>query len=153
MTLQQAIGQKLRELRQEKGLTQKELALKTQGRLDYSYIGKIERGEQLPSLKVLTRLGDALAVPIYRFFRGVDGGGAAQREGYRRRGKALDAQRQRLLCYLARTVHNGDILLLIEIVRVLNKHRRSPHKEGAPDKGSPADSPHVAEEAESYPRR
>ena len=51
--VRQAIGQKLRELRQRKGLTQKELARTVRGKVDYSYIGKIERGEQLPSLKVL----------------------------------------------------------------------------------------------------
>jgi transcriptional regulator with XRE-family HTH domain len=149
MTLQQAIGQKLRQLRQEKGLTQKELALKTRGKLDYSYIGKIERGEQMPSLKVLKRLGDALATPIHRFFQGIDDERATQPEGYRRRGEALSPQRQRLLFYLARTVHDDDIPLLLEIVRVLNRHR----KEGVPDKGSPADSPHAAEEVESYPHR
>ncbi|HXH09996.1 MAG TPA: helix-turn-helix transcriptional regulator [Alphaproteobacteria bacterium] len=149
MTLQQAIGRRLRELRQEKGLTQKELALKTRGKLDYSYIGKIERGEQMPSIKVLKRLGDALAVPIDRFFQRIDGESATQPGRYRGRGEALDAQRRHLLFYLARTVHDDDIPLLFEIVRVLNKHR----KEGAPQKRSPTDSPHAAEEAESYPRR
>lgn len=149
MTLQQAIGQRLRELRQEKGLTQKELALKTRGKLDYSYIGKIERGEQMPSIKVLKRLGDALTVPIYRFFLGIDDERATKPQGYRGGGEALDAPRQRLLFYLARSVHDDDIPLLFEIVRVLNKHR----KEGAPQKGSHTDSLHAAEEVESYPRR
>ena len=51
--MQRAIGQRLRELRQRKGLTQKDLSLKVRGKIDYSYIGKIERGEQLPSLKML----------------------------------------------------------------------------------------------------
>jgi transcriptional regulator with XRE-family HTH domain len=45
MALQQTIGQTLRAFRQRKGLTQKELASKIQGEVDYSYIGKIERGE------------------------------------------------------------------------------------------------------------
>jgi transcriptional regulator with XRE-family HTH domain len=52
MALQQTIGQTLRAFRQRKGLTQKELASKIQGEVDYSYIGKIERGEQLPALKL-----------------------------------------------------------------------------------------------------
>ena len=44
------IGKRLRELRQQKGLTQKALAGKIKGKIDQSYIGKIERGEQLPSI-------------------------------------------------------------------------------------------------------
>ena len=44
MVVQQAIRQIVRALRQRKGLTQKELASKIQGKVDYSYIGKIERG-------------------------------------------------------------------------------------------------------------
>jgi transcriptional regulator with XRE-family HTH domain len=149
MTLQQAIGRTLRELRREKGLTQKELALKAGGKLDYSYVGKIERGEQLPSLKVLKRLGDALAVPVSRFFEEIEGDRAGRPRGERGRVEALDARRQRLLFHLARTVHDDDIPLLLEIVRLLNKRRRK----AAPATRSPAEALRVAEEAESYPHR
>ena len=56
--LKKEIGEKLRKLRNEKGLTQKELSNKIA--IDYSYIGKIERGEQLPSIKMLIRLSQIL---------------------------------------------------------------------------------------------
>jgi transcriptional regulator with XRE-family HTH domain len=36
--------------------------------MEVTYIGKIERGEQLPSLKVLLRLSTALGVMIGEFF-------------------------------------------------------------------------------------
>jgi transcriptional regulator with XRE-family HTH domain len=125
MVVQHAIGQTLRALRQLKGLTQKELASKIQGEVDYSYIGKIERGEQLPSLKMLERLSNALAVPLSAFFQGLGSDVTAAREGREAGSDALGGQRERLLLYLVRTVHNDDIPLLIEIVRILNKRRKA----------------------------
>jgi transcriptional regulator with XRE-family HTH domain len=125
MLVQQAIGQTLRALRQRKGLTQKELASKLQGEVDYSYIGKIERGEQLPSLKMLERLSNALAVPLSSFFQGLSSDWTARGEGGEADNEALGRQRERLLLYLVRTVHNDDIPLLIQIVRILNKRRKS----------------------------
>jgi transcriptional regulator with XRE-family HTH domain len=125
MVVQQAIGQTLRALRQREGLTQKELASKIQGQVDYSYIGKIERGEQLPSLKMLERLSHALAVPLSSFFQGLGRDVTAQMEGREAGNDALDQQRERLLLYLVQTVHNDDIPLLIEIVQILNKRRRA----------------------------
>jgi transcriptional regulator with XRE-family HTH domain len=125
MVIQQAIGQILRALRQRKGLTQKELASKIQGKVDYSYIGKIERGEQLPSLKMLERLSNALAVPLSSFFQGLGSDVTARTEGREAGNEALGRQREQLLLYLVHTVHNDDIPLLIEIVRVLNKRRKA----------------------------
>jgi transcriptional regulator with XRE-family HTH domain len=125
MVVQQAIGQILRALRQRKGLTQKELASKIQGKVDYSYIGKIERGEQLPSLKMLERLSNALAVPLNSFFQGLGSDVTARREGREAGNEALGRQREQLLLYLVHTVHNDDIPLLIEIVQVLNKRRKA----------------------------
>lgn len=59
------IGKKIRRLRKEQELTQKGLAeimKKEIGHIDYTYIGRIERGEQLPSLKTLYRISKALQV-------------------------------------------------------------------------------------------
>ena len=125
MVVQQAIGQILRALRQRKGLTQKELASKIQGKVDYSYIGKIERGEQLPSLKMLERLSNALAVPLSSFFQGLGSDETARGDGGEADNEALGRQREHLLLYLVRVVHNDDIPLLIEIVRILNKRRKA----------------------------
>src|SRR5687768_16951151 len=119
MAVQQTIGQILRALRQGKGLTQKQLASKIQGEVDYSYIGKIERGEQLPSLKMLERLSNALAVPLSSFFQELGSDVTALRESGEAGNEALGPQRERLLLYLVHTVHNDDIPLLIEIVRIL----------------------------------
>jgi len=38
------------------------------GKVDYTYIGKVERGEQYPSLKMLERIGRSFSVPLSYFF-------------------------------------------------------------------------------------
>jgi len=60
------IGRKLRNFREDLGLTQKELARmvreETGTRTDQTYIGKIELGIQPPSLKTLYRISKVLSV-------------------------------------------------------------------------------------------
>lgn len=62
------IGLILLRLRRDKGWTQKALAQRVAGGVNTTYIGKIERGDQLPSLKILLRLSQALDVSIGDFF-------------------------------------------------------------------------------------
>jgi transcriptional regulator with XRE-family HTH domain len=66
--LAREIGLTLRRLRREHRLTQKRLAQRVAGGVDATYIGKIERGDQLPSLKVLLRLSKTLEVSVSDFF-------------------------------------------------------------------------------------
>jgi transcriptional regulator with XRE-family HTH domain len=66
--LAREIGLTLRRLRQAGGMTQKMLAQRVAGGVDATYIGKIERGAQLPSLKVLLRLSNSLGVTVSDFF-------------------------------------------------------------------------------------
>lgn len=62
------IGLTLQRLRRDKGWTQKALAQQVAGGVNATYIGKIERGDQLPSLKILLRLSQALDVSVGDFF-------------------------------------------------------------------------------------
>lgn len=62
------IGLILQRLRRDKGWTQKALAQRVAGGVNLTYIGKIERGDQLPSLKILLRLSYALDVSVGDFF-------------------------------------------------------------------------------------
>jgi len=62
------IGERIRRLRKRLGLTQKEFAGRVAGKVDYTYIGKMERGEQYPSLKMLERIGKAFSAPLGYFF-------------------------------------------------------------------------------------
>lgn len=52
------VGRNVRRLRQEKGLTQEQLAFEAQ--IDLTYIGGIERGKRNPSLLVMARIAEAL---------------------------------------------------------------------------------------------
>lgn len=121
------IGSTLKRLRMERKLTQKELAAKVSGGLDYTYIGKIEREEQLPSLKILIKLSKALDIPLSSFFREEDEHQAA----LHRPGKLVNlatAREMSLLHKELNNLHHDDIPLLVEIVRALNKHRKSEKK-------------------------
>ena len=63
-----SLGERIRELRKRLGLTQKKFAGRVAGKVDYTYIGRMERGEQYPSLKMLERIGKAYSVPLSYFF-------------------------------------------------------------------------------------
>jgi len=73
LKLAREIGLTLRRLRQAGGMTQKMLAQQVAGGVDTTYIGKIERGAQLPSLKVLLRLSQSLGVAVGDFFYPLSG--------------------------------------------------------------------------------
>ncbi|SNB44778.1 helix-turn-helix transcriptional regulator [Geobacter sp. DSM 9736] len=114
------IGTRLKQLRTDRGMTQKELASRISGGIDYTYIGKIEREEQLPSLKILLKISEALQVPVGSFFAD-----AAvpfpmdmrlQRLNRTKTGKSLLNALQQ--------VEDEDLPLLVEIVEVLARHRR-----------------------------
>ncbi len=68
------LGQQVKKLRKSLKLTQKEFAERIPGRVDNTYIGKVERGGQYPSLKLLERVARAYGVPVLYFF--LEEGGA-----------------------------------------------------------------------------
>ena len=118
--LRAQIGQRLRRIRRMRDLTQKELANKIVGKVDYTYIGKIERGEQLPSLKVLGKLSEALAAPLAYFFQ-EEALSHLLPEELRRLSREEDTT---LLLREVAKISRADIPLLLEIIRVLDTHRR-----------------------------
>ena len=62
----QKFATKLQELRSAKGLTQEHLALDAD--VDKSYIGKIENGQKMPTLKTIAKLALALDVHVRELF-------------------------------------------------------------------------------------
>ncbi|MCX5866109.1 MAG: helix-turn-helix domain-containing protein [Proteobacteria bacterium] len=57
-----SLGDKVRTIRREKNLTQQELGNLSD--LSYKYVGEIERAEKNPSIKVLSRIANALNVDL-----------------------------------------------------------------------------------------
>jgi transcriptional regulator with XRE-family HTH domain len=55
-------GRNVRRLRQQRRLTQEQLAFEAE--IDLTYVGGIERGKRNPSLLVMARIADALSVPL-----------------------------------------------------------------------------------------
>lgn len=60
------VGQKIRSIRKDKGITADVLAKKTG--LSKGYISKVENGHQSPTLLTLSKLARALDVPVVAFF-------------------------------------------------------------------------------------
>jgi transcriptional regulator with XRE-family HTH domain len=66
LQLQEHFGERVRELRKEKGLSQEALALACN--LDRTYIGGVERGERNISLLNIHKVAAALGVPVKELF-------------------------------------------------------------------------------------
>jgi transcriptional regulator with XRE-family HTH domain len=60
------IGQKLRELREEKNLSQGYIEQKTG--LLRCYVSRVENGFTVPNVETLEKFARALEIPLYRFF-------------------------------------------------------------------------------------
>jgi transcriptional regulator with XRE-family HTH domain len=56
------LGRNVRRLRQQKKLTQEQLAFEAE--IDLTYVGGIERGKRNPSLLVMVRIAKALSVNL-----------------------------------------------------------------------------------------
>jgi transcriptional regulator with XRE-family HTH domain len=55
-------GKNVRKFRQQRKLTQEQLAFEAE--IDLTYMGGIERGKRNPSLLVMARIAEGLAVPL-----------------------------------------------------------------------------------------
>ena len=112
------IGNRIRRLRKRLGLTQKEFAGRVPGKIDYTYIGKMERDQQYPSIKMLQKIGKAFSVPLAYFFEEV---------GFLNSWKLLptdikdllkDTRKQDLL-RTTQTLNSRDLGLVLEIINIL----------------------------------
>ena len=65
------IGVRIRQLREQKGLSQGDIEEKTG--LMRTYVSRIENGHTVPSLETLERFAGALGIPLYQFFYQGDG--------------------------------------------------------------------------------
>lgn len=60
------VGEKIRIIRINKGITQEEAAFRS--KLDYSYFNQIERGRRNPSIEAVSRIAKALGVSLKELF-------------------------------------------------------------------------------------
>lgn len=65
----ETVGERVRRLRRERGLTQRDLA---GDGVSYSYISRLETGERVPSLRVLRRIAERLGVSAELLETGVE---------------------------------------------------------------------------------
>jgi transcriptional regulator with XRE-family HTH domain len=65
------IGERLKDLREEKGFTQGEIEKRTG--LLRCYISRVENGHTVPAVPTLEKMARALEVPMYRLFYGSQG--------------------------------------------------------------------------------
>ena len=122
--LARSIGEKIRKIRKSLGLTQQEFSDGLAKKMNYTYIGKIERGDIMPSLKMLCRISVGLGVPVDFFF---------QRENVTEMLKLLPEDirdivhdEKKLLFFKAvKDLDEEDIPLVAEIIRILNLHREA----------------------------
>jgi transcriptional regulator with XRE-family HTH domain len=69
-SLRRAFGARVRQLRKSRGLTQ--IALAAVCKLDRTYIGGIERGEQNPTLECIAEIAKSLGVTVAGLVAEVD---------------------------------------------------------------------------------
>jgi transcriptional regulator with XRE-family HTH domain len=67
MSKKNIVGENLRKIRLQMGLTQEEVALRSG--LSQSYINQLESGKRMFTQKSLEQIGKALNIPIIDFFR------------------------------------------------------------------------------------
>jgi len=65
-SITEKFGQRVRELRNRRGISQEELAFKAG--VHRTYLGGIERGERNPSLKNIAAIAEALGIPLREIF-------------------------------------------------------------------------------------
>lgn len=63
------IGERVRELRKQQGLSQEKFALKAE--IDRTYLAGIEQGKRNPSIKSLEKIITCLGVSFHQFFEGM----------------------------------------------------------------------------------
>jgi transcriptional regulator with XRE-family HTH domain len=66
MSLGEIVARNIRRLREERGLTQEELAARI--RINRNYVGMIEREENSPTVAMLERIARALGIEPARLF-------------------------------------------------------------------------------------
>jgi transcriptional regulator with XRE-family HTH domain len=99
------VGERIRERRQELGMSQRELATKG---VTYAYISRLEANHRRPSVRALRELALKLGVSVYWLETGqTDPGERLARLVLEHQGKPLPAQAARLARQLLKAANAG----------------------------------------------
>ncbi len=119
-----SIGERLKTLRKNLGLTQKGFAGKVVGKIDYTYIGKVEREEQYPSLKMLEKIGKSFNVPLSYFFQDESILKSLNLLPAEIKKLLKDRKRQALL-RISQGLDERDLFLTMQIINILSQNKPS----------------------------
>lgn len=108
--LRQRLGRRLRALRQDRNLTQEELAERAE--IHPTFLAKIEAGQRLPSLDVIRRLAGALRVPTASILSTID-----EREGASPNERVMDE-----LVALLRGCTGEELEFVKDFIMILKRH-------------------------------
>lgn len=111
-----SIGQRIRQLREQKGLSQGDIE-RSSGMLR-AYISRVEHGHTVPSLESLERFAAALGIPLYQLFYHNDG----PEQGPAASLSKEDKEDERFILLLKGCVHameQGNRELLLNLARRL----------------------------------
>lgn len=111
-----SIGQRIRQLREQKGLSQGDIERST-GMLR-AYISRVEHGHTIPSLESLERFASALGIPLYQLFYHSSG----PEEEHTAPLSEQDREDERFILLLKGCVHtmeHGNRELLLNLARRL----------------------------------
>ena len=110
------IGKKLRELRKAFNLTQKQFAQRMMTKIDYTYIGKIERGEQNPSLNILNRIANSLNIKLEYFFsdKSIEHYLLSENKNYKKKEEILN---------LLYNLEEEELNFILGIIKFINRYK------------------------------
>ncbi len=122
------VGDRLRELREDKKLSQGELMNRTG--LARSYISRVENGHTTPSIETMEKLAHALEIPLYAiFYDGEEPPKPALPLTPIRRGESR--KNERLISHLRRSLarmSTKDRQLLLQVARRMTHRKRGPKR-------------------------
>ncbi len=118
------IGDRLKELREAKMLSQGDIEKRTG--LLRCYISRVENGHTVPAVSTLEKLARALEVPMYQLFH--DGQAAASVRGFKHPddgeewgSKGRDADYLAKLCRLLPKLNEKDKKLLLHVAKKVSR--------------------------------
>jgi transcriptional regulator with XRE-family HTH domain len=112
------IGERLRQLRQTKGLSQGDL--EDRSGLLRCYVSRVEHGHTVPSIETLERMARALDMELYQIF--YSGGGKPKAPAAARENPPNVAERNLLQVF--RRMKSPDQKLLLDLARFATRSRK-----------------------------